>query len=160
MHAGAAVIVNDRADVARLSGAGGVHVGQDDLAPAAARTVVGADAIVGLSTHTERTDRRAVAQPVDYVAIGPVFGTATKATGYDAVGSRRVVRGRGGRARRVRPDRRASSRSAASRWTRPRRHRGRRDAVAVISDLLGTGDPGARVRAYLIVELAVMDERV
>ena len=55
---GATVIVNDRADIARLSGAAGVHVGQDDLAPAQARAVLGPNAIVGLSTHTaEQVDR-------------------------------------------------------------------------------------------------------
>ena len=49
---GALVVVNDRADLARLAGAGGVHVGQEDLAPASVRLVVGPDAVVGLSTHT------------------------------------------------------------------------------------------------------------
>src|SRR5262245_31282427 len=51
--ANAVFIVNDRADLARMSGADGVHVGQDDLSPAEARATVGADAIVGLSTHTD-----------------------------------------------------------------------------------------------------------
>ena len=53
---GASVIVNDRADIARLSGAAGVHVGQDDLPPDAARHLLGDGAIVGFSTHTGRTD--------------------------------------------------------------------------------------------------------
>jgi thiamine-phosphate pyrophosphorylase len=83
---GAIVIVNDRADIARLAGADGVHLGQDDLAPVAARAMLGDQAIVGLSTHTEEQIGRAVHEPVTYVAVGPIFGTATKATGYDAVG--------------------------------------------------------------------------
>jgi thiamine-phosphate pyrophosphorylase len=82
----AAVIVNDRADVARLSGAAGVHVGQDDLPPAAARGLLGPDAVIGVSTHTVEQIELACAQPVSYIAVGPVFGTRTKDTGYSAVG--------------------------------------------------------------------------
>ena len=88
--AGALVIVNDRADIARIAGADGVHVGQDDLAPAAVRTIIGPAAILGLSTHTEAQIDAALAQPVSYVAVGPIFGTSTKATGYAAVGLDRV----------------------------------------------------------------------
>ncbi|MCC7185714.1 MAG: thiamine phosphate synthase, partial [Acidobacteria bacterium] len=84
--AGATLLINDRADIARLSGADGVHVGQDDLSPADARVTVGPDAIVGLSTHTEAQIAAAVTQPVSYIAVGPVFGTRTKDTGYGAVG--------------------------------------------------------------------------
>lgn len=83
---GATLIINDRADVARLSGADGVHVGQGDLSPADVRLVAGPEAVVGLSTHTDAQVREAVGQPVSYVAVGPVFGTRTKNTGYDAVG--------------------------------------------------------------------------
>jgi thiamine-phosphate pyrophosphorylase len=78
-------VVNDRADIARLAAAG-VHVGQDDLSPAEARAIVGPDAIVGVSTHTREQIAGAASMPVSYVAVGPVFGTATKDTGYDAVG--------------------------------------------------------------------------
>src|SRR5262245_31701862 len=77
------LIVNDRADIARLSRADGVHVGQDDLPTAAIRALVGADAIVGLSTHTVSQLETAIAEPVSYIAVGPVFDTATKRTGYD-----------------------------------------------------------------------------
>lgn len=84
--AGGQVIINDRADIAALSGAAGVHVGQDDLSVDDVRRIVGAEAIVGLSTHTHAQLQDAVGQAISYVAIGPVFGTATKATGYDAVG--------------------------------------------------------------------------
>jgi len=91
-EAGAIFVVNDRADLAALCGADGVHVGQDDLSPAHVRTVVGSDAIVGLSTHDDAQIADAVAQPVSYLAIGPVFGTVTKATGYEAVGLDQVRR--------------------------------------------------------------------
>src|SRR6185295_15752453 len=77
---GASVIVNDRADIARLAGADGVHVGQDDLPPASVRAIAGAATIIGLSAHTVGQVDRAVRGPITYVAIGPVFGTATKAT--------------------------------------------------------------------------------
>jgi thiamine-phosphate pyrophosphorylase len=150
---GARLIVNDRADVARLSGAAGVHVGQDDLAPAAARTVVGPHAVVGLSTHTVTQIDAAVVQPVNYIAIGPVFGTSTKETGYTAVGLERV--------------RYAAAAVARASSSDPDRTRGvvaiggitldtaaavldaGATAVAVITDLLATGDPEARVRAYI-----------
>jgi thiamine-phosphate pyrophosphorylase len=78
-------VVNDRADVARLVSAG-VHVGQDDLPAAAARAIVGESALVGLSTHSADQIDRALLEPVSYIAVGPVFGTHTKDTGYDAVG--------------------------------------------------------------------------
>lgn len=84
--AGARLIVNDRADVASLAGADGVHVGQDDLPPQDVRRLVGADAIVGLSTHTDAQVASACREPVTYLAIGPVFSTVTKQTGHAAVG--------------------------------------------------------------------------
>ncbi len=84
--AGAVVVVNDRADVAVLSRAPGLHVGQDDLSPVDARRLVGPDAWLGLSTHTVAQWTAALAAPISYVAIGPVFDTGTKATGYEAVG--------------------------------------------------------------------------
>ncbi len=83
----ATVIVNDRADIARLACASGVHLGQDDLSPARARQVVGR-AAVGLSTHTPPQIDAAILEPIDYVAVGPVYGTVTKDTGFQAVGYR------------------------------------------------------------------------
>ncbi|MGB2715387.1 MAG: thiamine phosphate synthase [Vicinamibacterales bacterium] len=83
---GAAVIVNDRADIARLSGAAGVHVGQDDLTVDDVRRVVGNGAMVGLSTHNEAQIDQAREERVDYIAVGPIYGTATKDTGYTARG--------------------------------------------------------------------------
>jgi thiamine-phosphate pyrophosphorylase len=74
--AGALLIVNDRPDVARIAEADGVHVGQDDLAPADARRILGPAAIVGVSTHD--LTQAAAAADVDYVAVGPVFATASK----------------------------------------------------------------------------------
>lgn len=76
-QAGAQLVVNDRADLARLFGAA-LHVGQDDLPPVAARSITGPQALIGFSTHNEAQLRGAAAEPVDYVALGPIFGTATK----------------------------------------------------------------------------------
>jgi thiamine-phosphate pyrophosphorylase len=74
---GATLVVNDRADLAKLFDAV-LHVGQDDLPPAAARTIVGPDALIGFSTHNEAQLRATAAEPVDYVALGPLYGTVTK----------------------------------------------------------------------------------
>jgi len=73
------VIVNDRVDIALCTGADGVHLGQDDMPPNAARRVLGDEAIIGFSTHSVEQAVDAVRRlPIDYIAIGPVFGTTTK----------------------------------------------------------------------------------
>jgi thiamine-phosphate pyrophosphorylase len=139
----AVVIVNDRVDVARLSRADGVHVGQDDLPPAAAREQLGLSAVVGFSTHTMAQVEAALREPISYVAVGPVFGTSTKDTGYSAVGLELVSSAArlagsmplvaiGGVTL-------ANARSAIDAGA---------SSVAVISDLL-VGDPGERVKAFL-----------
>ena len=82
----AAVIVNDRPDLALMSHPAGVHVGQDDFPPAHARRLLGEDAIIGVSTHTPAQVEAALREPITYLAVGPVFATRTKDTGYQAVG--------------------------------------------------------------------------
>ncbi|MEW6734227.1 MAG: thiamine phosphate synthase [Acidobacteriota bacterium] len=76
--AGALLIINDRVDIAKLTGAAGVHLGQDDLAPEKARALLGPDAIIGISTHSLAQAQAADRLPVDYIAVGPVFHTETK----------------------------------------------------------------------------------
>ena len=76
---GLRVVVNDRADVALLAGADGVHLGQDDVSARAARRLLGRRAAIGLSTHTPTELEVARREPADYLAVGPVFATATKA---------------------------------------------------------------------------------
>jgi thiamine-phosphate pyrophosphorylase len=71
-------VVNDRAFAARLAGADGVHVGQEDLSVAEARAIVGPDAFVGVSTHDAEELARALTDGADYVGVGSVFPTATK----------------------------------------------------------------------------------
>jgi len=91
---GAKLILNDRADLAALAGWDGVHVGQSDLSPEDARIVIGADKVIGVSTHTEEQVIAADAGAADYVAIGPVFATGTKLDASPVVGLEGVRRAR------------------------------------------------------------------
>jgi thiamine-phosphate pyrophosphorylase len=75
---GTKIIVNDRIDIAIASGAHGVHLGQEDLSPLDARKLLGDDAIIGYSTHSVAQAVEALAMPVDYIAVGPIFVTSTK----------------------------------------------------------------------------------
>ena len=75
---GVRIIINDRADIALMANADGVHLGQDDMPPAAARLVLGPDKIIGYSTHSIEQAIAAAASGVDYVAIGPIFETRSK----------------------------------------------------------------------------------
>jgi thiamine-phosphate pyrophosphorylase len=75
---GVKVIINDRVDIALALSAGGVHLGQEDLPPEAARRLLGIEAIIGFSTHNLEQALLAAEMPVDYVAIGPIFPTFTK----------------------------------------------------------------------------------
>jgi thiamine-phosphate pyrophosphorylase len=139
---GARLIVNDRADVARIVGADGVHVGQDDLPPAEARAVVGPQAIVGVSTHTFDQAIQAAQAPVDYVAAGPVFATRSKENPDPVVGPELI---RLLHARLARPlvaiggITRANAREVAAAGA---------DGLAVISDLLNAADLDAAVREF------------
>lgn len=78
-------IVNDRADYAKLLQAG-LHLGQDDLPPQAARDLLGPDALIGFSTHNQAQLLAAAAEPVNYLALGPIFGTASKRNPDPVVG--------------------------------------------------------------------------
>jgi thiamine-phosphate pyrophosphorylase len=138
----AVIVVNDRADITRLSGAAGVHVGQDDLTVAEVRRLVGPTAIFGVSTHDERQVDEALDSDATYVAVGPVFGTATKNTGYTARGLDLVryaanrgkpVVGIGG----ITLERARSVVEAGA------------AGLAVISDLLEGADPERRVREFI-----------
>jgi thiamine-phosphate pyrophosphorylase len=76
-QAGALFIVNDRADIAMMLDCA-VHVGQDDLPPADVRRIAGSTRVLGFSTHNEAQIRAAASEPIDYVALGPIFGTLSK----------------------------------------------------------------------------------
>ncbi len=78
-RAGARLIINDRVDVAKLVGAAGVHLGQDDLPVAAARSLLGPTAIIGFSTHNlDQVTAAARAAVADYIGFGPIFPTTSK----------------------------------------------------------------------------------
>jgi thiamine-phosphate pyrophosphorylase len=142
---GARVIVNDRADIAVMAGASGVHVGQLDLRPAGVRAITGPGALVGISTHTREQIDRALDEPVSYIAVGPVFGTKTKETGYAAVGPDLIAY--------------AATRSAGrlpivgiggiTLASAPAVLEAGAASVAIISDLLRADDVRARTREYV-----------
>ena len=83
---GVQLIINDRVDIVLALGAAGVHLGQDDLPPEAARRLLGDDAIIGYSTHSVAQIQTAANSPIDYLAIGPVFPTSTKKNPDPVVG--------------------------------------------------------------------------
>jgi thiamine-phosphate pyrophosphorylase len=85
--AGALFVMNDRADIAKLLGAA-LHLGQDDLAPSDAREIT--DTVIGFSTHNEQQLRAGDREPVDYLAIGPIFRTSSKANPDPEVGIDRL----------------------------------------------------------------------
>jgi len=80
------IIINDRADIALMTDANGVHLGQEDLPPPAAREVLGRGKIIGYSTHSVEQAIAAASLGVDYIAIGPVFETRTKADPDPVIG--------------------------------------------------------------------------
>jgi thiamine-phosphate pyrophosphorylase len=135
-------IVNDRADLALAVGADGLHVGQEDLPAAAARRLLGPDKILGVSTHGLGQARQALADTADYVAVGSIFPTGTKAefqlVGPDLVRTLRPVIpvplvGIGG----ITLDNAEEVITAGA------------DAVAVISAVCAAPDPEAATRRFL-----------
>jgi thiamine-phosphate pyrophosphorylase len=139
---GGTFLVNDRADISRLSGASGVHLGQDDLSVAAAREVVGTECLIGLSTHNLPQFEAAAESSADYLAVGPIFSTSGKSNPDPVVGVEFI-------------------RAVRKLTTKPivaiggiTLERARQiidagaDSVAVISDVLKAKNPADRVRQY------------
>lgn len=141
--ADALLFVNDRVDVALAAGADGAHVGQDDLPAAAARRIVPPGFLLGVSAETVELARAAEADGADYVGVGPVYATGSKADAGDAIGLGRItevasavripVVGIGG----------ITARNAAAVV------RAGAAGVAVISAVVRADDPEAAVRALL-----------
>jgi len=136
-------IVNDRPDVAYLAGADGVHVGQDDLEVEQARNLIGSDRWVGVSTHNLEQFRKAAASSADYIAVGPIFQTSSKANPDPVVGTELLRRVReltekpivaiGG----ITLERAADVLAAGA------------DSVAVISDILKAQDLAGMAREFI-----------
>lgn len=146
--AGALFVVNDRADVARLTGAA-LHLGQDDLPPSAARKIVGPDLLIGFSTHNERQLRDAASEPVDYLALGPIFGTATKENPDPVVGLDELRR------LRALTDRPLVAIGGITRATAGAVLAAGADSIAVIGDLFsGDGDLRSRAVEWLAATAA------
>ena len=140
---GSSLVVNDRPDIAVLAGAAGVHVGQEDLDPGQTRAVVGEEMWIGFSTHNVEQFRAAAASCADYLAIGPIFATTSKANPDPVVGLELI--------RQLRPLtknpivaiggiilERAEAVIAAG-----------ADSVAVIRDVVCAKQPGEQARRYL-----------
>jgi len=140
---GVRFIVNDRPDVAYLTNADGVHVGQEDLDVGQTRGIIGKDKWVGVSTHNREQFRSAIATSADYIAVGPIYSTSTKANLDPVVGAEFL--------RQIRPltdkaivaiggitlERAAGVIEAGA------------DSLAVSSDILRAADPVRRARQYL-----------
>jgi thiamine-phosphate pyrophosphorylase len=140
---GVRFVVNDRADIALLSGAGGVHVGQEDLGVEQARNICGKQLWVGVSTHTLDQVAAADRTSADYIAFGPIFPTTSKQNPDAVVGTELLHQARrmtakplvaiGG----ITLERAAEVYAAGA------------DSLAVIRDLICAPDPGAQARKYL-----------
>ena len=143
MPRGVTLIVNDRADVAALAGASGVHVGQEDLGVEEARAVVGRSKLVGISTHNRAQFEQAAATSADYIAVGPIFSTSTKSNPDPVVGTEFI--------RQVRPltDKPLVAIGGITLERAAEVVRAGADSVAVISDILRALDPGVRARRYV-----------
>ena len=140
---GSSLVVNDRPDIAALAGAAGVHVGQEDLDPEQVRAVVGEEMWIGASTHNVEQFRAAAASSADYLAIGPIFATTSKANPDPVVGLELIRQLRsltdkpivaiGG----ITLERAAAVIAAGA------------DSVAVIRDVVCAKRPGEQARRYL-----------
>ena len=140
---GVTFVVNDRADVAALAGANGVHVGQEDLGVEEARQVVGEEKIVGVSTHNLEQFQRAAASSAYYIAVGPIFATGTRSSPDLVVGTQFIQK--------IRPltDKPIVAIGGITLERAPEIIESGADSVAVISDILGALEPGMRARQYI-----------
>jgi thiamine-phosphate pyrophosphorylase len=142
---GVRLIVNDRADIALLAGAGGVHVGQDDLSVEDARAICGPDRWVGVSTHTLEQLAAADRTSADYIALGPIFPTATKKNPDPVVGTELLRK-----ARRMTKKPLVAIGGITLEHAAEVYHAGA-DSLAVIRDLTCVPNPAVRAREYLDV---------
>ena len=136
---GVLFFINDRPDIARMVEADGVHVGQDDLDPADVRLLL-PRVLIGVSTHNPRQFEAALGSPADYIAVGPVFGTASKQNPDPVVGVEFVTWAASRTDRPVVAIGGLNASNAASVV------RGGASGLAVISELMKAGDPAEAAR--------------
>jgi len=150
---GVRVIVNDRPDIAAMVGAGGVHVGQEDLPVEEARRICGPSCWVGISTHNIEQFREAALTSADYIAVGPIFPTAAKENPDPVVGIDFVRAVRRLTPKPIVAIGGITVESAAVVF------RAGADSVAVIRDLLSAPNPVGRAREYLEIARCLRAER-
>jgi len=149
-RAGATFIVNDRVDLALAVGADGVHLGQDDLPPRAARPLLRPGMVLGRSTHSAGQAREAQVEGADYIAVGSMFATRTKPD-FQLVGPELI--------RAIRPETRSPlvGIGGVTRENVAEVIRAGADGVAVISAVCGAPDPAAATREFLAAIRAARD---
>jgi thiamine-phosphate pyrophosphorylase len=148
--AGVLFVVNDRADLAAITGAA-LHLGQDDLTPSAARKVVGPETLIGFSTHNEGQLRAAAAEPANYLALGPIFGTSSKVNPDPLVGLDEL--------RRLRPltDRPLVAIGGITRSNAQSVLNAGADSVAIIGDLFAGGNVRSRTDEWVSLTRATQN---
>jgi len=139
---GCQLIINDRVDIALACGADGVHLGQDDLPLSAGRKLMG-QKIIGISTHDLDQARAAERDGADYIGFGPMFGTRTKATGYEARGPEMLQQIRGAVTLPIVAIGGITEANVQEVW------QAGADSVAIIGDVLHDNDPGAKALRIL-----------
>lgn len=150
---GVRLILNDRPDIAAIAGAGGVHVGQEDVPVEEARRICGPSSWVGVSTHNLEQLREASASSADYIAVGPLFPTSTKENPEPVVGIELL------RAARALTRKPLVAIGGITVERAEELFRAGADSVAVIRDLALARDPAARAREYLAIAERVCLER-
>lgn len=135
--------VNDRADIALLAQSDAVHLGQQDVAVEDARALCGGTVTIGVSTHTEVQVAKAAQSTADYVAIGPIYATRTKAGAEPVVGPAFI------RWARRETNKPLVAIGGISLERAEEVFEAGADSVAVAGDLLSSPDPGARAAAYV-----------
>jgi len=139
---GCQLIINDRVDIALACGADGVHLGQDDLPLSAGRKLMG-QKIIGISTHDLDQARAAERDGADYIGFGPMFGTRTKATGYEARGPEMLQQIRRAVTLPIVAIGGITEANVQEVW------QAGADSVAIIGDVLHDNDPGAKALRIL-----------
>ena len=150
---GVRVIVNDRPDIAAIIGAGGVHVGQDDLPVEAVRACCGGGLWVGVSTHNLEQFQLAMTTSADYIAVGPIFATVTKENPDPVVGLDLI------RAARRLTRKPLVAIGGITVQSAEAVYRAGADSIAVVSDLLSAPKPALRAAEYIGISSRVLAER-